>query len=291
MILYISKSTASLPGPSAQDLTGQVLKADLYSFAFGGCSDIWKARWKNSEVAVKVLKGPEDPGTRRRLLRETAVWSLVYHRNITPFLGISFDFDRPCTPCLVSPFYRHGNLKCYIKKQPNADKLVLITQAASALSYLHDLSIIHGDFKASNILINDDGEASIIDFGLSRILDTSGFTTKLASGTLRFMAPELIEVCVGEEDQSIPQVTEATDVWAFAMTVIEIVTESMPFSHLKRDGSVIHYVMTGGRPKREHCRQINDEIWMMLERCWDIDPNQRPSMATLSTFFTSQPSL
>jgi serine/threonine protein kinase len=69
--------------------------------------------------------------------------------------------------------------------------------------------------------VNDDGEASIADFGLSRILETSGFTTKSVAGTSRWMAYELI--APEEEDEDCPpQLTTATDVWAFAMTVIEV---------------------------------------------------------------------
>jgi serine/threonine protein kinase len=69
----------------------------------------------------------------------------------------------------------------------------------------------------SNILVNDEGKASLTDFGLSLILRESGFTTKTTSGTWRFMAPELM---IAEEVQI--QVTPATDVWAFGMTVIEV---------------------------------------------------------------------
>lgn len=69
------------------------------------------------------------------------------------------------------------------------------------------------------MLINDNGEACLTDFGLSRILQTSGFTTKTSSGTWRFMALELIE---GEDEETLPKVTKASDVWAFAMTVLEV---------------------------------------------------------------------
>lgn len=74
---------------------------------------------------------------------------------------------------------------------------------------------MHGDLKSTNILMNDRLEASLTDFGLSRILEMSGFTTKTMSVTWRYAAPELL-------DNEEPRVTAATDVWAFAMTVLEV---------------------------------------------------------------------
>ena len=74
----------------------------------------------------------------------------------------------------------------------------------------------------SNILINDIGEASLTDFGLSRILEKSGYTTTTASGTLRYMAHELYSIFEGADEGFIPRVTEATDVWGFSMTVVEV---------------------------------------------------------------------
>lgn len=72
-----------------------------------------------------------------------------------------------------------------------------------------------------NVLINDNREACLVDFGLARILGESGFTTKSASSTFRFMSPELIPR--GEQaEMSVPRVTEATDIWAFSMFVIEV---------------------------------------------------------------------
>lgn len=100
--------------------------------------------------------------------------------------------------------------------------MLQIVQIAGALSYLHDAAIIHADVKAANILIDDKGDACLADFGQSRILHTSGFTTKVTAGTWRFMAPELIETRADEGDGGVLCATMATDVWAFAMTVIEV---------------------------------------------------------------------
>lgn len=183
----------------------------------------------------------------QKLLREMTVWSATSHQNITPFFGVSFDFDRPGTPCLVCPYYHHGNITNYVKKQPNVNRLSLVSylsvnywilsstlpqlaQAALALSHLHSLSIIHGDIKGANILIDDNGQVKVADFGLSRILKTSGFTTKTASGTLRWMALELYETSEGEEEESAPRVTMEADVWALAMTIVEVRLSHSPIS-------------------------------------------------------------
>jgi serine/threonine protein kinase len=71
--------------------------------------------------------------------------------------------------------------------------------------------------------VNDKREACICDFGLSRILEVTGFTTKSVGGTCRWMAQELIAPD-DDEEESIPRVTTESDVWAFAMTVIEVKT-------------------------------------------------------------------
>ena len=73
--------------------------------------------------------------------------------------------------------------------------------------------------------MSDTGEARISDFGLSRILETSGFTTKGVGGTCRWMAYELIVSPdnYGEDgEEYVPQPTIASDVWAFGMTALEV---------------------------------------------------------------------
>jgi serine/threonine protein kinase len=66
--------------------------------------------------------------------------------------------------------------------------------------------------------VDDEDEARIADFGLARILGESGFTTKTVGGTYRWMAPELL----APEGVYVPQVTVASDVWAFGMTGLEV---------------------------------------------------------------------
>jgi serine/threonine protein kinase len=138
----------------------------------------------------------------------------------------------------------------------------------------------------------------VIDFGLARILQTSGFTTATSKGTWRYWAPERLH-----DVEGIQQITTATDVYAFSMAVVEvsisillffpskklsvkiqIFTGRIPFPHIKNDAAVVITVIQGGRPQRDRCLQVTDDIWKMLERCWDADPKRRPSMANVACF-------
>jgi len=196
----------------------------------------------------------------------------------------------------------------YIKKRPNIDRYKIIRGVLAGLAYLHGVCIVHGDVKGSNILINDNGEASLADYGVSRILERYGCTKKVPTPTWgsthnlfheddvnpvttdgwRWIACELMANGLEDDDDSISRATMATDVWAFSMTVVEILTGSIPFSHIKNDASVIFFVTSGGRPKRETCMQINNDIWAILEKCWDAKASRRPSMANVAGFFASQ---
>jgi hypothetical protein len=119
------------------------------------------------------------------------------------------------------------------------------------------------------------------------------------------MARELVSNSETGKEQPDPQPTTEADVWAFALTGIEvgylylaccpwqadtnglqIFTNSIPFSYIKRDIDVIFHILDGGRPDRARCLEIRDDIWRMLETCWDDDPNRRPRMGSIFTILS-----
>ena len=92
--------------------------------------------------------------------------------------------------------------------------LIQLREAASAISYLHQCGIIHGDIKASNILVSDDVHALLCDFGLARFEDMNTSIGQKGQGTSRFQSPELMQLGQGKSPES--------DVWAFGMTIYQV---------------------------------------------------------------------
>ncbi|KIJ52440.1 hypothetical protein M422DRAFT_26048 [Sphaerobolus stellatus SS14] len=234
---------------------------------------------------------PKEPTSDRRSLmmrswEEFLALTSLRHINVIRCYGFTYDFTRSTLnqiPSLIFPWMENGTLADYMFEHPDADKLSLIWGIAKGLTYLHGLrkAVIHGDLRTLNILISADGTPCLTDFGLSRILDEDlaqliGKSGRPVGGTLRWMAPELLR----ESDS-----TKATDVWAFAMTIVEIMTEAPPYRELKRDEIVkakLHQAIPPERPEEESAPGFNDPLWRLCSLCWAKDPEERPNMREIT---------
>lgn len=266
----------------------------------GGYAKIYLGIWRSSDgtlmdVAVKTLKAirptsitcKSDAVTlqqrrEKRLKREVAVWTRIIHPNIHPLLG----YRTQPEPCLVSPWCQNGNLVNYLDNNPNLsepEKLQLVIQTARGLVYLHSQSppICHSDLKPENVLVNDLCEATLSDFGLSRIIREPDGPTGLSTGagpkgSHNYMAPELFE-----EENSKP--TLETDVYAFGGLTLAVMSGTPPFAHLDSPGKVMFRILTGSHPRSEEHPSLepNDPLWPLMIRCWAREPQIRPLMSAV----------
>ncbi|KIJ27061.1 hypothetical protein M422DRAFT_138631, partial [Sphaerobolus stellatus SS14] len=177
--------------------------------------------------------------------REYQIWASLSHPNILPFLGYSNSLSQTSLcgiPAIISPWMRNGTLSQYLEENPDQiDKLFMLLQIANGLEYLHKNDIVHGDIRAGNILVSEDGTLCITDFGLSQLLKESGLTTPSnAAGFLRWMAPELL---------ASQKVTNASDVWAFGMMIIEVISGRLPFFGIS-DPAVMVGLVDGKVPSK-----------------------------------------
>jgi serine/threonine protein kinase len=167
-------------------------------------------------------------------------------------------------------------------------KLTLVTQVASALEYISAAGLVHRDIKTSNILLFDVGggnvTAKICDFGLSKSMGGSLDTSSHVSikGTPMYLAPETYRM----------QYSTASDVYAFAITFNELMTECapVPTSLSKASGApglmqLVTAVCTDGdRP--EICAEpgvVGEVIRRLIRQCWHQDPQQRCSFAHITS--------
>jgi serine/threonine protein kinase len=115
---------------------------------------------------------------------------------------------------------------------------------------------------------------------IEEVTEKSASVTLTTSVSARWLAPELIEGVITSP-------TKGTDAYSYAMAILELLTGKHPFSHRRRDASVIHDVVvlkrTPPRPKEaDVIAWLTDDLWKLLEECWRADPTSRPSMTRIS---------
>ncbi|KAG6807417.1 hypothetical protein H0H92_007613 [Tricholoma furcatifolium] len=252
--------------PAPYDLDGVTISGTR--MASGGFADIYQGNFHGQLLCVKVIRAAKHTQdvVRKNTLNEAVLCGSLSHPNIVPFLGVYFKRN---APSLVFLWMKYGDLVTYLKQYPLASRVRLLYDVALGLQYLHKMSIVHGDIKGANILVNESGRALICDFGLASILPSSG-------GTVMYQAPEIFK----QESFN----TKETDVYAFGCLAYEVFADKPPFAKLTAH-LIISKVMHGHRPKRPHNSSatwnawgLTEDIWALIKMCWKADPASRPTV-------------
>ncbi|KAJ7896897.1 kinase-like domain-containing protein [Mycena leptocephala] len=299
---FESDEEVSFGDPRLSDINSQNLhrcirRTGQYPFDTGGNSNIYRGQWSDKNgfkirVAIKLIRVSNDGSGQleellRRLTRETEVWSRLNHRNVLPFLGVWDEPDSPW-PALISPLYESGNLRRYLSDCPTVDKERLVLGVASGLEYLHRHEIVHGDLKVHNVLVDKNGTPCICDFGISKVVNSQGFTTS-SVGTVPYMAPELFVVLpeTGNEMISSASTSMNSDVYSFGLLVLEILTTN-PLKNRPKHPILTAKALNSLRPKISDydSGSISSSLWNLLDSCWEPDPSLRP---TISDFILRMP--
>ncbi|KIK53347.1 hypothetical protein GYMLUDRAFT_49357 [Collybiopsis luxurians FD-317 M1] len=277
---YLSRRFQILPS----SLVIRYIKREgLNPVAGGGFADIWRGTWKKKPVCLKVLRLTLEPNEtkrdkiRKEFCHEALVWRQLHHPNILPLLGVNSDLFHPSF-CLISPWMENRDINTFLKQNPLHSLPSVLHEVAAGLHYLHSREppLIHGDIRGGNILVNDDLHCCLADFGLTLVTTGSqvwSLTTSSSSskGSMRWLAPEYI-------DSSGPTSNHTSrDVYAFACTIVELLTQKPPFHDYMTDYKVMNYVMYGGRPTRPQNVWCPDVIWDLTTQCWAPIAQDRPS--------------
>ncbi|EJD49211.1 kinase-like protein [Auricularia subglabra TFB-10046 SS5] len=217
-------------------------------------------------------------------LRELQTAQHVRHRYVLPALGIAkINLQR----ALVLPFMKNGNMQDYLLLNHELDCRPLILQLAEAIEHLHvNEGLVHGDIKCENVLISDNGDALLTDFGLSTFIARQDIKTETYIRhitTLEFAAPEVAACNVYAGSRRRSKSTQA-DVWAYGMTILQAFTRKKPWENVSH-WTLPDKLMRGDIPTRpgqhETTPAISNAWWDTCIQCWAFKPELRPNIQTV----------
>ncbi|QNP68528.1 tetratricopeptide repeat protein [Streptomyces roseirectus] len=225
----------------------------------GGMGEVWRATDESlgRQVAVKCLKHPgphHDPGftrvLRERFRREARVAAGLQHRGVT----VVHDFGESDGVLYLVMEFLDGRNLCQLltatghRPLPVEDVVDIADQVAAALAYTHRRGIVHRDLKPANVLRLADGTVKICDFGIARLGDGTGVTSRLtgtgvAMGTPHYMSPE--QIGGGEVDLR-------SDLYSLGCVLYELATGAPPFAMDDPWAVLIAHRDTPPRPPASH---------------------------------------
>ncbi|XP_010532192.1 PREDICTED: serine/threonine-protein kinase EDR1 [Tarenaya hassleriana] len=289
LILKDPESSSSLLGSLARRTNNQILDdldvseceipwEDLVigeRIGIGSYGEVYHADWNGTEVAVKKFLDQDFSGAALdEFKREVRIMRRLRHPNVVHFLGA---VTRPPNLSIISEFLPRGSLY-RILHRPNSQideqrRIKMALDVAMGMNCLHTSTptIVHRDLKSPNLLVDNNWNVKVCDFGLSRLKHNTFLSSKSTAGTPEWMAPEVL--------RNEPS-NEKCDVYSFGVILWELATMRLPWHGM----NPMQVVGAVGFQKRrlEIPKEVDPVVGRIIWECWQTEPNLRPSFAQLT---------
>lgn len=261
---------------------GQILGEGAFGTVYRG---VWFCKHEGKSVkipvAIKVLHKGTGGNTSKEFLEEAYIMASVDHPNLLRLLAVCMTSEM----MLVTQLMPFGCLLLYVRQ--NRDKigskplLNWCMQIARGMAYLEEKRLVHRDLAARNVLLQTPYCVKITDFGLAKLLDVNEEVYKAGGGKMpiKWLALECIQHRI---------FTHKSDVWAFGVTVWELLTfGSKPYENVPvRD--VPELLEKGERLPQPNIATI--DVYMIMVKCWMMEADTRPSFKELADDFAKMAS-
>ncbi|OGD22997.1 MAG: hypothetical protein A2W03_04450 [Candidatus Aminicenantes bacterium RBG_16_63_16] len=266
--------TETLRAPREELTTGSTFAGKyqiIEELGKGGMGRVYKAldTQVNDKVALKIIK-PEvalDKETIDRFRNELKLARQVRHKNVCQM----FDLNTSEGTYYITMEYISGqDLKGLIRQSGRlaVETAVSITrQICEGLEEAHGLGIVHRDLKPGNIMVDRDGQARIMDFGIARSLKAKGITgAGVMIGTPEYMSPEQVE---GKE------VDERSDIYSLGVILYEMVAGHVPFEGDTPFTIGVKHKSEVPKPPKELNAQIPEGLNRVILKCLEKEKGKR----------------
>jgi len=237
----------------------------------GGMGRVYKAHDTKikEKIALKLIK-PEiakDKKTIERFSNELRLARKIRHKNVCGMFDLG---EEKGTHYITMEFVPGEDLRSLIRRigqLPIGKSISIATQICEGLAEAHRLGVVHRDLKSNNIMIDKEGNARIMDFGIARSLEAKGITgAGVMIGTPEYMSPEQVE---GKE------VDQRSDIYSLGIILYEMVTGRVPF-----EGDTpftIGMKHKGEMPQnpKELNTQISGDLSALILKCLEKDKEKR----------------
>ncbi|KAF6201622.1 hypothetical protein GE061_004015 [Apolygus lucorum] len=251
---------------------GGVLGYGAFGTVYKG---VWVPEGENVKipVAIKVLRERTGANTSKEFLDEAYIMASVEHQNLLQLLGVCMTDEM----MLVTQLMPLGCLLDYVRKhQDKIGSKPLLNwcyQIARGMAYLEEKRLVHRDLAARNVLVQTPTCVKITDFGLAKLLEVNEDEYKAEGGKMpiKWLAPECIQM---------RSFTHKSDVWAFGVTVWELLTYGgRPYENVPAR-EVLELLEKGERLPQPNICTI--DVYMLMIKCWMKDADSRPSFKELA---------
>jgi serine/threonine-protein kinase len=246
----------------------------LHEIRHGGMGVVYQARDTrlNRLVALKTMRADALGQTSEmveRFRREAQAIAQLEHRHIVPIYDFS---EQDGQHYFAMAFAAGGSLSQNLGRYSAdpRDAAGLVQKVAGAVQYAHEKGILHRDLKPANVLLDEEGEPLVSDFGLAKFVYADADLTQTGAvlGTPSYMAPEQ---AIGQGERIGP----ATDVWALGVILYELLTGRKPFVGSNSD-EVRLQVREADPPRPTTARPgLDRSLETIVLKCLDKEPARR----------------
>jgi serine/threonine protein kinase/Flp pilus assembly protein TadD len=237
----------------------------------GGMGAVYKALDSqiNEEVAIKLIRPDiaSDEKTLERFANELKLARKISHKNVCRMYHLEKGEE---TPYISMEYLEGKDLKKLIwekEKLPVEEAIGIAQQVCEGLTEAHRLGVVHRDLKPQNIMIDKDGQAKIMDFGIARSVEAPGVTqTGVIIGTPDYISPEQAEGMEADE---------RADIYSLGVILYEMVTGSVPFKgDTALSVALKHKALLPLDPRKRN-PEIPDDLSRLILICMEKDRNRR----------------